>query len=383
MYLEDKQLKKVKVLVIYPFLHHYRLGVFREMDKTEGYEYTFVSGLEGQRGIKALSSDAVSNHEYAPVRVVGPFSWQSKVPPMLSRWDYDAVIFLADIPSISTWIGAAIARSRRKPVLFWTIGWHRPESGIKRILRNSFYRLSNMLLLYGELGKSIGTQMKFPPERMSVIGNSVETASAEKSQSEDWHFMKPPKTYVIGAVIRLTPVKHLDLLIRAAAQVVQDDPTIELKILLVGEGPERDKLQQLADELKIDLVMPGALYGARALTNVYEAMDVTVVPSAVGLTAIQSMSHGVPVISNDSAYTQMPEWESIKPGITGELFPEGDVHGLAAAIRRLTALSAEQRNEMAINCKLEVQNNWSAEVQAKRLANIISEYFPETRPRSA
>lgn len=370
-------MKNTTVLVIYPFLHHYRLGVFREMDKTVGIEYTFLSGLDGQRGIRALSPDAVSKHEYAPVKTLGPFTWQANVVPKIARQDYDAVIFLADIPSISTWIGAALARVRRKPVFFWTIGWHRPENGIKRLLRNSFYRLSNKLLLYGELGKSIGTQMKFPTERMSVIGNSVETTPTEESQDRDWHLLKPPNTFVIGAVIRLTPVKHLDLIIRAAAQVVKDDPSMDLKVLLVGEGSEREKLQQLADELSIDLVMPGALYGVNSLKKVYDAMDVTVVPAAVGLTAIQSMSHGVPVISNDSAYTQMPEWESIKPGKTGELFPEGNVFGLAEAIRRLSALSTEQRAIMAHNCKLEVQNNWSAEVHAKRLALAVSEHFPE------
>lgn len=47
-------MKQVRVLVVYPFLHHYRLGGFKEMDNTTGIEYTFVSGVEGSRDIKTL-----------------------------------------------------------------------------------------------------------------------------------------------------------------------------------------------------------------------------------------------------------------------------------------------------------------------------------------
>ena len=36
---------EIKTLVVYPYMQHYRLGVFQEMDKTEGVEYTFASDV--------------------------------------------------------------------------------------------------------------------------------------------------------------------------------------------------------------------------------------------------------------------------------------------------------------------------------------------------
>ena len=217
--------------------------------------------------------------------------------------------------------------------------------------------------------------MKFPAERMTVIGNSVEAASSAPREKEYWNFVKPPGTLVIGAVIRLIPVKNLELVIRAAAQLATDEHPLKIKVLLVGEGPERDSLQRLANELDVDLDLPGAFYDSTTLKAIYDVLDVTVVPGTVGLTAIQSMSYGVPVVSNDSAYTQGPEWESIKPGETGELFADGDVQGLAEAIRRITSRSSKEREEIFRNCKNEVEKNWTAKAHAAKISDSITEFL--------
>lgn len=373
-------MRKINALVVYPYMQHYRLGVFQEMDKTEGIDYTFVSDVIGRRGIKSLPTTAVSQHLLTTRKVFGPLSWQRGVIPILFQQDYDVVVFFAEINSISTWVGALIARLRRKPVLFWTTGWHRPERGVKRLLRNVYYHLSNQLLLYGELGKSIGEKMNFPDSKMTVIGNSVDTPKTENSEHEQFVFEKTPGTIVLGAVIRLMPVKKLDMLLRAVA-LLQDDVTHPaISVLIIGEGPERERLQKLAAQLDVHLVMPGALYGDSAISSVYRVLDITVVPAAVGLTAIQSMSHGVPVVSNDSAYTQMPEWESIKPGATGELFKEDDVQSLADAIRRIAELPAEARAEISRNCEREVQENWASSSHARRIAEAIKLSVPKPLP---
>lgn len=364
-----------KILVVYPYLQHYRLGVFQEMDNTPDIEYIFISDTEGRSGIKPLPPTVVTNHVYAPRTEFGQFYWQRHVLTQIASESYDAVIFFAEIPALSTWLGSILARLRRKPVLFWTTGWHRPERGIKRIVRNTFYRLSNELLLYGELGRSIGIKMKYPPEKMTVIGNSVETDFLDTSTNEHWEYEKTPGTLVVGAVIRLIPVKELDLIIKAVSQLTKAHPSMKLAVLIVGEGPEREYLYALAKDLNVELEMPGAFYSAKVLNQVYEALDITVVPAAVGLTAIQSMHHGVPVISNDSAYTQMPEWESIKPGKTGELFREGDVEGLAEAIRRIAQLQPEERLRISQNCKDEVDENWTALTHASRISGAIAKFF--------
>lgn len=373
-------MREIKALVVYPYMQHYRLGVFQEMDKTEGIEYTFVSDVIGRQGIKSLPPTAVSRHQLTTRKVTGPLSWQRGVIPILFEQDYDVVIFFAEINAISTWIGALVSRIRRKPVLFWTTGWHRPERGGKRILRNLFYRLSDQLLLYGELGKSIGMQMRYPESKMTVIGNSVESMKTQDYGDEQFTFEKEPGSLVLGAVIRLIPVKRLDLIIRAVALLQGDGTVPAITVLIIGEGPERENLRELAEQMGVHLVMPGALYGETVLSEVYNILDITVVPAAVGLTAIQSMSHGVPVVSNDSAYTQMPEWESIKPGITGELFEADNVQSLADAIKRIAVLSEECRQNISQNCELEVSENWSSVSHASRISDAVQSIIQKSPP---
>ena len=67
---------------------------------------------------------------------------------------------------------------------------------------------------------------------------------------------------MIGAVIRLNSVKRLDLLLRAASKLEQDG--LPVTVLLVGDGPERHRLNMLAKELRLDLRV-FALYTAEAL----------------------------------------------------------------------------------------------------------------------
>lgn len=368
-------MNQTKVLIVYPYLQHYRLGVFQEMDNSRGIKYTFVSDVKGRRGIEPLSPAVVSHHVLAPRIEIGPFYWQKGLIPLIASGEYDAVVFFAEIPALTTWLGSLLARLRRKPVFFWTTGWHRPEQGLKRIFRNAFYSLSDQLLLYGELGRTIGEQMKYPPEKMSVIGNSVETKSSTLDKSETWEYEKSPGSIVVGAVIRLIPVKQLDLILKAVSQLAESDPSLKISVLIVGEGPERDRLEKLAEALHVELALPGAFYSSKVLGQVYDALDITVVPAAVGLTAIQSMSHGVPVISNDSAYTQMPEWESIKQGQTGELFEEGNVDGLADAIRKIAKLHPDARLQLSQNCKNEVSRNWTSKAHASRISHAITTFM--------
>lgn len=108
---------------------------------------------------------------------------------------------------------------------------------------------------------------------------------------------------------RIQPLKAPDVLIRAAAQLVQRDPALrERLVVVVCGGPSGSGLDQptaladLAGELGIvDLVrfeLPG---GRAALADWYRAADVTVVPShneSFGLVAMESQACGTPVIAS-------------------------------------------------------------------------------------
>lgn len=361
-----------KVLVVNPILYHYRRGVFRALDRSPDLEFTFAADPVGRDGILAMSPTDITRFVGIHARRWRKVEWHSGLIWHLLFTRYSHVIFLGDASVLTTWIASVLCRIRRTRVFFWTIGWHRPESGAKRLARLAFYRMAHALLLYGNIGKEIGVELGYPAAQMHVIGNSFERATHIADRAD---LSLPPReegVSWIGAVIRLSSSKQLGLILRASAILRQAGR--DVRVLIVGDGPEQRRLEQMAAELEVPLHLPGAAYSSSDLASVYEVLDVTVVPTAIGLTAVQSLSFGVPAISNDSRYEQMPEWEAIVVGVTGDTFKAGDPRALADALERVFERLRSDQGSTAAACRLEVANHWSAEAHADRILEAISGY---------
>lgn len=101
--------------------------------------------------------------------------------------------------------------------------------------------------------------------------------------------------FVVGITARLVAVKRIERLVTAFAEFSRDKDAV---LLLVGDGPERGRLERLARRLEVRemTVFAGYRRNARAYQR---AMDVCVMPSygeAFGLVSIELFSLGKPVI---------------------------------------------------------------------------------------
>lgn len=140
---------------------------------------------------------------------------------------------------------------------------------------------------------------------------------------------------VISAVGRLDHLKGFDVLIEAVAGLEQGS------LLIVGEGPDRSRLEALAETLGIgDRVhLPGWADDAPALVG---ASDVFVLPShleSLPLSVLEAMHAGVPVIATPVG--SVPD--VVRHGRTGLLVDVGDAEALQQAIRQLTQDPARRR----------------------------------------
>jgi glycosyltransferase involved in cell wall biosynthesis len=123
--------------------------------------------------------------------------------------------------------------------------------------------------------------------------------------------------FVVGSVARLEACKGLDVLIEAAARVAPACP--DLRVLLVGDGPERKHLEALARRGGIgDRVHFTGSSGE--IREYLAAMDLFAAPSrteGLGLAILESMAAGVPALG--SRVGGIPE--AIDEGSCGELLP--------------------------------------------------------------
>jgi glycosyltransferase involved in cell wall biosynthesis len=388
-----------RVLVVYPYLPHYRYGVFEELRRCGPVRYEFAADVDAHNsGIPIIPADQMTPfHRLRNTWLRGAL-WQSGLVRLLLTGRYDAVIFQGCAAFVSTWAGALVCRLRRTRVLYWTIGWHRPDRGGRRLTRLAFYRLAHGLLLYGQVGRRIGRAMGYPDHRMTVIGNSLRSSVEENGEgsaagegraaalAELAALLPAPGTDAVAAVIRQNAYKRLDLLLHAAARLAGRGRPIT--VVLAGGGPEHDNLRRLANELGVDLRLLGPVYGERQLRLIYERTRLTVVPKFAGLTAVQSLSYGRPVVTSDNEYEQMPESECIRPGATGGHYRDDSVDSLADVIADWLDRMRDGEQVIADACREELRERWSPQRHAAAIDAAVRRHLdpadrhPDQRPRT-
>ena len=170
--------------------------------------------------------------------------------------------------------------------------------------------------------------------KVVVIPNGVDTDlyDASKQRTGIRHALAIPEdARVIGTVGRLNEVKRQDLLVRAFARVHAKHAGTWL--LLVGDGPERSRLERLANELGIFGRTVFAGYQSRT-EHFLSAMDVFALSSrheGLPLALLEAWAAGLPVVS--SAVGGIPQ--VVEHDRSGLLFESGNEAALANALSRL------------------------------------------------
>ena len=174
-----------------------------------------------------------------------------------------------------------------------------------------------------------------PPDRIQVVHNPIITPELREMAAEplDHPWFEPGGDPVLLAVGRFTPQKDFGTLIRAVELVRRSRP---VRLLILGDGPERANLEALVAELGLleAVALPGWVlnpypYMVRAdafvLSSRWEGL-----PSVL----IEALFCGVPVIATDCP--SGPN-EILEGGKHGLLVPVGDVEALAEGIRSALA----------------------------------------------
>ena len=369
-------MNKVKTAIIYHYIAHYRKHIFETLSKesiNSNIQYEiFADDKANIDSIKVLNHETDSEKiNWYKIRcrwITKDIMWQWGAIKVALSKKYQCIILLGNMYFVSTWIAAIIARLTGKRVLMWTHGTRKKESGIKGIVRRSFYRLAHGLLLYGEWGKSILLESKLNPETLYVVNNSLDYDNQKSirdniTQKEKDELRRrlhiPNNSHIIISICRLTKTKQLSLLVNAIAN------TEDIYALIVGDGPDKENLQKLSSSLGIEkkVIFYGSSYCEEDNAKLFSISDLCVIPGDIGLTAMHAMAYGVPVITHNNFEVQGPEFEAIQPDITGDFFQFGNLVDLVRVINKW--ISTPKSDEKAINCISRIEEKYTVIFQRK------------------
>jgi glycosyltransferase involved in cell wall biosynthesis len=342
---------------------HLRCDFYITRWKKESFRQMCYNDLNGLKN--------VSNN----TKLLGRFYWQNDILYLVSQ-PYNHYILNGDPSCVSTWIFLLACKYYGKKVYLWSHGWYGNELFVKRIIKKIFFYLSFKVLLYGNYARNLMIKEGINHEKLLCIYNSLDYDRQVKifSKQKDSdvfreHFGNDFPTIIF--VGRIQKVKKIDLLIHAISELHKIN--IMCNFILVGKEFEATKLRIVIDELRLDeyVWLYGECYDETVLAELIYNSHVCVSPGNVGLTAMHTLVYGTPVITHNNFTNQMPEFEAIEPGITGDFFIEDSVNDLSYKIKSWLSVSKEFRKTTRTQCHERIRKNYNPKNQIEILLNAI------------
>jgi glycosyltransferase involved in cell wall biosynthesis len=202
-------------------------------------------------------------------------------------------------------------------------------------------RRMDLILAVAESHKEYLVRVEgLPRDRIRVIHNGVDTEAYRPARGTERTEIRSAlgladDAIVFMAVSSLKPLKRLDLLLNAAAPTLRRE---NARLVIVGRGPERDRLTRLAEESRIaDRVV---FTGMRDdVDTMLRAADVLVLSSrteAFPNVVLEAMATGLPVVTTDvGSVREMAVHEA-----SALIVPPEDESALGAAIERIAGDAA-------------------------------------------
>lgn len=324
---------------------HVDAGPHRAIDKYDVLDYLpeFACGVQRWRALTGMSYDVIHSHYWLSGRLATLFR---------DRWDVPMVTMFHTLAQMKNRVAQSEAER---------------EQRVRFEIERHTMACADMIVAATEVDRSQIRRYYEPPAPLTVIPGGVDLArfqpgSRARARSE----IGVSESKVILFVGRIQRLKGLDVAVRAFHEVIQAEPALDARLVVVGglpvgtkgrsthEGREIARVQKMATRLGLSerLTWVGAVQQDQ-LPFYYQAANVTVMPSSYesfGLVAVESLASGTPVIA-----TRVGGLTTIvRDGETGYLVPWRDPSMFAERIREVLA-NPVLRHRLSVNARASVE----------------------------
>ena len=245
-------------------------------------------------------------------------------------------------------VGAAVVHTEHE---FYTLGRRRHQ----QILRLLSVLAGTVTTVAEPVTEFLNQSVGIPMRKLKTIPNGVDLSRFQSARPMNrselgWN----GENVVVGCVARLVPGKGHALLLDAFHRVLGRQP--QTRLLLVGEGSERSRLEAQAGALGLNGSV--RFLGARAdVPRLLAACDVVTLASTcegLPLSILEAMATGKPVVATRVGCVP----QVVQDGLTGLLVPPGDAAALAQSLESLVRDEGTRRRLGMQACQL-MQSGYS------------------------
>ncbi len=293
----------------------FRLGQYRErvyFHEVEMDEYPLFEHPPYSLALAVAIHDTVRKHE------LDVFHVHYAIPHATSAWIAREMLGETGLPVVTTLHGTDIT----------LVGLHPSFHGITRF---SILKSDAITAVSSYLKEQTVRDFGVPADRVDVVPNFVDT-SVYHPGKEPCHreTLAPDGEKILMHISNFRAVKKVLDTVEILARVTKRIPA---RLILIGDGPERPRVQARAEELGVaDKVV--FLGRHDSVAELLSCADVFLLPSSkesFGLVALEAMACGAPVVASDVG--GIPE--VVPHGEAGFLCSVGDVDAMAVAVTNI------------------------------------------------
>jgi glycosyltransferase involved in cell wall biosynthesis len=253
--------------------------------------------------------------------------------------------------------------------------WHSPIQN--QMDRYSFRAAARIVTVSGDFKRGL-VRRGMPEERIMVLHNAVQTPAGNVPIEPDVLCRNKralgisEKEKVVVAVGRLSREKGQIDLVFALNHLRRIRPDMTVRVVLVGEGPDRWKVMKAAESL--GLTQCFTLVGHQHnVAPYYEAADVVAIPSyseGSPNVLLEAMAFGVPVVA--TTVGGIPEM--VTHGETALLVPPRQTELMASAIDLLLS-NANLAGNLARQARTTAEKSYSPECRVRALLQTYTDVY--------
>jgi hypothetical protein len=310
-----------------------------------------VEGIESAGKLEAAQVAPAYNRNFRDPGSKFYLCWQEGLMSWLKSCQPDGLVVEANPRYLSTPRAVGWMRERGKIVLGWGLGAP-PLGGAPGWLlswrRKALLKTLDGVIAYSQRGAAEYRALGIPAEKVFVAVNAA-VPRPPLPPPRPAQFTGQPVVLFVG---RLQARKRVDILLHACAALPD---MLRPRLVIVGDGPARTELEDMAQAIYPLVEFPGAKFGEE-LEAFFPRANLFVLPGTGGLALQQAMAHGLPVIAAQGDGTQ----DDLVRVENGWQIPAGDLESLVMTLKealsdapRLRRMGAESYRIVAEEANLE------------------------------